>query len=162
MFLVWFGLWNFSAEVVHGPLFRDITPSGYERLDTSFNVISIKVAESDVRYPIHIYGTVLARDKNDYRCVYLFKRGRDEPQVITRKVCIHLISSLLAIARLLLSRLSVSRSLLIQTFWSLLLRSLSGIYLFLKCDCLRSEIQTFPFEHRSYACLFLASHRMFT
>ncbi|RLM93717.1 hypothetical protein C2845_PM08G01550, partial [Panicum miliaceum] len=74
-----------ESEVVHGPLFRDITPSGYERLDTSFNVISIKVAESDVRYPIHIYGTVLTRDKNDYRCVYLFKRGRDEPQIITRK-----------------------------------------------------------------------------
>jgi len=74
-----------TAEVVHGLLFRDIPSFHYERLDTSFNVISIKVAESDIRYPINIYGTVLARDKNDYRCVYLFKRGRDEPQVITRK-----------------------------------------------------------------------------
>ena len=88
IFLVCFGLreFFFSAKVVHGPLFRDIPPFHYERLDTSFNLVSIKVAESDIRYPISIYGTVLARDRNDYRCVYLFKRGRDEPQVITRKV----------------------------------------------------------------------------
>nr|CAB3475748.1 unnamed protein product [Digitaria exilis] len=74
-----------ESKIVHGPLFRDIPPSRYYFLDESINVISIKVAESDVRYPVRIYGTVLARDLNDYRCVYLFKRGRDDPQLITRK-----------------------------------------------------------------------------
>ncbi|CAL4959042.1 unnamed protein product [Urochloa decumbens] len=74
-----------ESEVVHGPQFRDIHPSRYDELESSFNVISIKITESDVRYPMNIYGTILARDYNDYRCVYLFKRGRDDPQVITRK-----------------------------------------------------------------------------
>ncbi|CAN6253696.1 unnamed protein product [Urochloa humidicola] len=54
-------------------------------LADSVNVISIKVAESDRGYPISVFGTVLARDEYDYRCVYLFKRGRDDPQVITSK-----------------------------------------------------------------------------
>ncbi|CAL4959020.1 unnamed protein product [Urochloa decumbens] len=74
-----------ESKVVYGPLFREIPPSKYHSLHDSVNVISIKVAQSDVRYPINVYGTVLARDENDYRCVYLFKRGRDDPQLITRK-----------------------------------------------------------------------------
>ncbi|KAL6648789.1 hypothetical protein ACP70R_013013 [Stipagrostis hirtigluma subsp. patula] len=52
------------------------------KLDDSINVISIKVAESDVDYPINVYGTVLARDEIDHRCVYLFNRGRDDSQLI--------------------------------------------------------------------------------
>ncbi|CAO1943004.1 unnamed protein product [Urochloa humidicola] len=74
-----------ESKVVHGPLFREIPPSEYRILDDSVNVISIKVLESDVGYPINVYGTVLARDVNDLRCVYLFKRGRDDPQLITEK-----------------------------------------------------------------------------
>ncbi|KAJ1262641.1 hypothetical protein BS78_09G124500 [Paspalum vaginatum] len=76
-----------ESEVVHGPLFRKIHPSEYYRLENSRNVISIKVAiaKSDAPYPINIYGTILVRDQSDYRCVYLFKRGRDNPQLITRK-----------------------------------------------------------------------------
>jgi len=50
------------------------------------NILSIKVSESDVPYPINIYGT---RDQVDYRYVYLFKRGRDNPQRITSVVCIY-------------------------------------------------------------------------
>lgn len=57
-------------------------------LDDSVNVIAIRVAQSDRKGPISIYGTVLARDEYDYRCVYLFRRGRDDPQLITPKVCI--------------------------------------------------------------------------
>ncbi|CAL4952481.1 unnamed protein product [Urochloa decumbens] len=36
-------------------------------------------------YPINVYGTVLARDQYDYRCIHLFKRGRDNPQLIRSK-----------------------------------------------------------------------------
>ncbi|CAL4918702.1 unnamed protein product [Urochloa decumbens] len=54
-------------------------------LADSVNVIAIKIAESDRNYPISIFGTVLARDEYDYRCVYLFRRGKDDPQVITSK-----------------------------------------------------------------------------
>ncbi|KAG2586143.1 hypothetical protein PVAP13_5NG101100, partial [Panicum virgatum] len=38
-----------------------------------------------VRFPIDVYGTVLARDGYDHRCIYVFKRGRADPQRITRK-----------------------------------------------------------------------------
>ncbi|CAO2161583.1 unnamed protein product [Urochloa humidicola] len=76
-----------ESEVVHGPLFRETPPSDYYWLDDSVNIISISVAESDVPYPFNIYGTVLARDMNDYRCVYLFKRRRNDPQLITRQNC---------------------------------------------------------------------------
>ncbi|CAL5018964.1 unnamed protein product [Urochloa decumbens] len=54
-------------------------------LDDSVNIIAIKVAKSDVKYPIRIYGTVLARDEYDFRCIYLFRCGRDDPQRITFK-----------------------------------------------------------------------------
>jgi hypothetical protein len=73
---------------MHGPLFYDIPESNYQSLDDSINVISIKVAESDLSGTINIYGTVLARDQYDYRCVYLFKRERENPQPISPKVCI--------------------------------------------------------------------------
>jgi hypothetical protein len=83
-----FGL-DFTAEVVPRPPISKIPVSDLWRLEDSVNVISIKVAESDVGYPINVYGTVLARDEYDYRCIYLFKRGRDNPQLITSPVCIH-------------------------------------------------------------------------
>ncbi|RLN24888.1 hypothetical protein C2845_PM07G39010 [Panicum miliaceum] len=74
-----------ESRIVHGPLFCDIPPSRHDWLDDSVNVIGIKVAEFDVRFPIDVYGTVLARDGYDHRCIYVFKRGRDDPQRITRK-----------------------------------------------------------------------------
>ncbi|KAM0920597.1 hypothetical protein ACQ4PT_007424 [Festuca glaucescens] len=50
---------------------------------SSVNIISIKVRESDVGFPINVFGTVIARDMIDYRCVYLFNRDADASQVIT-------------------------------------------------------------------------------
>ena len=52
------------------------------------NVITLKVKESEVGFPIKVFGTVVARDQVDYRCVYLFRRERDDPQLITSAVCI--------------------------------------------------------------------------
>lgn len=53
-------------------------------MEDSFNVISIKFVSSDVDFPVSIFGTVLARNQYDYRCVYLCRRGRDDdPQLIT-------------------------------------------------------------------------------
>uniref|UniRef100_A0A0D9XAR2 DUF6598 domain-containing protein n=1 Tax=Leersia perrieri TaxID=77586 RepID=A0A0D9XAR2_9ORYZ len=72
------------VEVLHLVRRREITEYNHKlhrRLD--LNVVAIKVTESDVGYPISIYGTVLARDEYDLRCVYLFKRGRDNAQIIT-------------------------------------------------------------------------------
>ncbi|KAM0836146.1 hypothetical protein ACQ4PT_062494 [Festuca glaucescens] len=39
-------------------------------------------SESDVGYPINVFGTVIARDEVDYKCVYLFRRGRDDSQLL--------------------------------------------------------------------------------
>ncbi|XP_044336324.1 uncharacterized protein [Triticum aestivum] len=44
------------------------------------------VRESDVGFPVDIFGTVVARDTEDYRCVYLFRRERDDPQHISSPV----------------------------------------------------------------------------
>ncbi|KAF8643665.1 hypothetical protein HU200_066722 [Digitaria exilis] len=69
----------------HNIAFFDLDKEYFWRFEHSVNVISIKVAESDVGYPIKIYGTVLARDQYDYRCVYLFNRSRDNPQLLKSK-----------------------------------------------------------------------------
>ncbi|KAM3258239.1 hypothetical protein ACQJBY_050159 [Aegilops geniculata] len=68
------------------PLDSNITPELERYMVTSaVNVISVKVIESDRGYPISVYGTVLARDRIDYRCIYLFRRGREDPQMISSK-----------------------------------------------------------------------------
>jgi hypothetical protein len=61
------------------------------------NVISVKVIESDRGYPISVFGTILARDMIDYRCVYLFRREREDPQVIYSKVCTSILSFFLLV-----------------------------------------------------------------
>uniref|UniRef100_A0A0E0AQH5 DUF6598 domain-containing protein n=1 Tax=Oryza glumipatula TaxID=40148 RepID=A0A0E0AQH5_9ORYZ len=72
-----------GAKISPGSPIRTIPSSKFVMLEGSVNVIAIKVTESDSGYPISIFGTVLARDKQDYRCVYLFRRDRDHPQLIT-------------------------------------------------------------------------------
>ena len=39
----------------------------------SANVFTVKIASSDVGFPVDVYGTVIARDSLDRKCVYLFK-----------------------------------------------------------------------------------------
>jgi hypothetical protein len=56
-------------------------------VSSSINFISLKVRESDVGFPINVFGTVIARDFIDYRCVSIFKRDADDSQVITSPVC---------------------------------------------------------------------------
>ncbi|CAN6331206.1 unnamed protein product [Urochloa humidicola] len=51
----------------------------------SANVLSVKIVSSDVGFPIDVYGTVIARDSLDLKCVYLFYRDRDHSQLILSK-----------------------------------------------------------------------------
>ncbi|TVU18254.1 hypothetical protein EJB05_34343, partial [Eragrostis curvula] len=68
------------------PLLLDGTVciQGEERflLNDSINVLSVKIASSEVGFPINVYGTVIARDSLDKKCVYLFRRDRNHCQLI--------------------------------------------------------------------------------
>ncbi|KAL6610713.1 hypothetical protein ACP70R_040682 [Stipagrostis hirtigluma subsp. patula] len=55
----------------------------HHMLEDSVNVVSLKILESDVGYPISVFGTVLVRDFIDYKCIYVFRRDKDHPQLIT-------------------------------------------------------------------------------
>ncbi|XP_004954736.1 uncharacterized protein LOC101779523 [Setaria italica] len=50
------------------------------------NILSVKVSSLDVDFPINVYGTVIARDNIDCKCIYLFHREKDHCQLITSKV----------------------------------------------------------------------------
>ncbi|VAH42945.1 uncharacterized protein [Triticum aestivum] len=72
-----------ESEATHGPPLQELTNSQWRSIhEASVNVISLKVIQSDVGYPINVFGTVLARDEVDYKCVYLFRRDRDNSQYI--------------------------------------------------------------------------------
>jgi hypothetical protein len=65
------------------------TDSKYEDefgLEDSANILSVGIVSSDLGFPLNIYGTVIARDSIDYKCIYLFQRGRDDCQPIKLKV----------------------------------------------------------------------------
>ncbi|GJM94322.1 hypothetical protein PR202_ga10960 [Eleusine coracana subsp. coracana] len=52
------------------------------KLCEAINIFSVKIGCSDVGFPIHVYGTVIARDSIDQKCLYLFRRDEDDCQVI--------------------------------------------------------------------------------
>ncbi|TVU20145.1 hypothetical protein EJB05_36340 [Eragrostis curvula] len=78
-------LFDFEKESTasRGPSILTLTSHDQIKLADSINVVSFKILKSDVGYPMSVYGTVLVRDQVDYKCIYLFKREKDNPQVIT-------------------------------------------------------------------------------
>ncbi|KQK08036.1 hypothetical protein BRADI_2g39137v3 [Brachypodium distachyon] len=55
------------------------------QLANSANVVSVKIVSSDYGYPLNIYGTIIARDSLDDKCIYLFQHGKDNCQIISSK-----------------------------------------------------------------------------
>ena len=94
-FVIMHGLHLFTAKLGRGPQLHQI-PSPQCKLteEYSVNVISLKIRQSDVGFPINLFGTVIARDEVDYKCVYLFRREMDDSQVITSQVSIGFLISL--------------------------------------------------------------------
>ncbi|CAN6336073.1 unnamed protein product [Urochloa humidicola] len=43
------------------------------------------IVSSDVGFPLNVYGTVIARDSIDLKCVYLFRRDRDDSELINSR-----------------------------------------------------------------------------
>ncbi|KAJ1262369.1 hypothetical protein BS78_09G102200 [Paspalum vaginatum] len=76
---------DLDAESSRGPM--RFTNAVYNSKDDyelceGINIFFVRIATSDVGFPIHVYGTVIARDSLDKKCVYLFRCDRDHCQVI--------------------------------------------------------------------------------
>ncbi|CAM0902982.1 unnamed protein product [Alopecurus aequalis] len=54
-------------------------------LKNTVNVVSVKIVSSDYGYPLSVYGTIIARDSLDRKCVYIFRRDQDNSQFISSK-----------------------------------------------------------------------------
>ena len=59
--------------------------NGLELQDTA-NILTVKIVSSDKGFPIDVYGTIIARDSIDHKCMYLFNRTRDNCQPIKSRV----------------------------------------------------------------------------
>uniref|UniRef100_A0ACD5W3L4 Uncharacterized protein n=1 Tax=Avena sativa TaxID=4498 RepID=A0ACD5W3L4_AVESA len=61
------------------------TKTGYVHglnLEDSANIISVKIVSSDRGFPINVYGTIIARDSVDHKCIYIFNRPMEDCQTI--------------------------------------------------------------------------------
>ncbi|CAL4903273.1 unnamed protein product [Urochloa decumbens] len=51
----------------------------------AINILYVDIVSSDVGFPLNVYGTVIARDSMDLKCVYLFHRDRDDSELINSR-----------------------------------------------------------------------------
>ncbi|KAK3135135.1 hypothetical protein QOZ80_5BG0415030 [Eleusine coracana subsp. coracana] len=59
-----------------------VTLSG-PQLALSANIISVKLVESAIGFPLDVYGTIVVRDELDCKRIYLFRRDQDNCQRIS-------------------------------------------------------------------------------
>ncbi|KAL6597311.1 hypothetical protein ACP70R_046751 [Stipagrostis hirtigluma subsp. patula] len=86
LYFVDFSTFDLDEESPLGPMRytdRVSEPGGHQyKPCEAINIFSVKIASSDVGFPLHVYGTVIARDSIDRKCLYLFRRDRDHCQLI--------------------------------------------------------------------------------
>ncbi|KAL6840025.1 hypothetical protein ACP4OV_029835 [Aristida adscensionis] len=82
---VWFldfSRFNIDEETQHGPMrYTDSLIAEDHVLADSLNVLFLKIVSSDVGYPVNVYGSVIIRDRLDMKCIYIFRRSRDNCQL---------------------------------------------------------------------------------
>nr|CAB3496489.1 unnamed protein product [Digitaria exilis] len=76
---------DLDEESPFGPMRCAYEIEGH-KLCGAVNILSVKIASSDVGFPIHVYGTVIVRDSLDERCVYHFRRSSDHCQLINSEM----------------------------------------------------------------------------
>uniref|UniRef100_A0ACD5YAV4 Uncharacterized protein n=1 Tax=Avena sativa TaxID=4498 RepID=A0ACD5YAV4_AVESA len=83
---VWFldlTIFDLDEGTQYGPMrYVDSAISDDHRLLGSLNVHCLKIISSDIGYPINVYGTVIVRDDLDYKCVNIFRRDRNNCQLV--------------------------------------------------------------------------------
>ncbi|KQK14806.1 uncharacterized protein LOC100821377 [Brachypodium distachyon] len=73
-----------ESDIIRGPPLNEVTDSQRHSIpSSSVNFISLKIIQSDDPFPVGVFGTVLARDEVDFKCVYLFRREREDSQHIS-------------------------------------------------------------------------------
>uniref|UniRef100_A0ACD5WEA9 Uncharacterized protein n=2 Tax=Avena sativa TaxID=4498 RepID=A0ACD5WEA9_AVESA len=78
-----FSIFDIDEESLIPPM--RFTNTGYIRgltLEDSANIHSVKIVSSDRGFPINVYGTIIARDIVDHKCIYIFNRHRENCQTI--------------------------------------------------------------------------------
>ncbi|CAM0954307.1 unnamed protein product [Alopecurus aequalis] len=70
-------------DMSNAPLGPQYQPGAHQKLaSSSTDVVSIRLIKAAPGYPVEVYGKVIARDEVDFKCVYLFDRGRKDAQII--------------------------------------------------------------------------------
>ncbi|CAM0958561.1 unnamed protein product [Alopecurus aequalis] len=79
-----FSIFDIDEESLIPPM--RFTKTGNVRglnLEDSANILSVKILSSDRGFPINVYGTIIARDSIDHKCMYIFNRHREDCQTVS-------------------------------------------------------------------------------
>ncbi|XP_037432790.1 uncharacterized protein LOC119299737 [Triticum dicoccoides] len=77
-----FGVFDINEESPIPPMrYTKRYVHGLKLQDTA-NILTVKIVSSDKGFPINVYGTIIARDSIDHKCMHLFNRTRDNCQPI--------------------------------------------------------------------------------